>query len=109
MTDAQNRQEEGLWAELYNWFGANCSRVGLALQRLSPASFALLRNGDRMVKVDFYPNARRQLVYELRDGTLRELQILSDANGAVFRSDRINYSAPTLAGKILNEIVASGT
>lgn len=63
-----------------------------------------MKHHESIAKVNFEPDARRQLVYEFSDGSQSELQVLSNMDVAVFHWNQIHYSAPRLGQKILDEI-----
>ena len=82
----------------------NCAAKGLIFSPISANSFQLMKHHESIAKVNFEPDARRQLVYEFSDGSQSELQVLSNMDGAVFHWNQIHYSAPRLGQEILDEI-----
>jgi hypothetical protein len=107
MTELELEAARGFWSRFKDWMQTESSKRELRYEEMSLDGINVSPRDGRGVRVRFEPaDDRRQLNYELPDGTLKELQFVL-AEKAYFRHEGVNYSAERLGQKMLEELQAS--
>lgn len=102
MTGQELVATNDLWFQLLEWLKNNCSTKGLTFRQISDYEIELNRNHVCVLSIRLTPDSPRPLVYELEDGTLRELGIVVTSEGqAFFRLYGVSYNAHHMGSNIL--------